>query len=158
MGNHKFLAATGIGAGLLAGSLGLASILPNGVAGAQTPTSTPASPTTTAPGTGAGTSAHPALRKLRQHELGVAASTIGVSPSELRTDVKNGQSISDVATAKGVPVDDVVNAIVKDVDARIDKAVTNGKLTQAQATTIEGKLPARVTKIVDAHRRAPATN
>ena len=46
----------------------------------------------------------------------------------------------------------VVDAVVKDSTAKIDQAVAAGKLTQARATTIEAKLPARVTKVVDAHR------
>lgn len=61
----KFIATATVGAGLLAGSLGLASMVP-GVANAATPT------TASAP---AAKTAHPALRGLRHHKFIVAAST-----------------------------------------------------------------------------------
>jgi hypothetical protein len=81
----------------------------------------------------------------------VAADTIGVKPVDLRADVKGGQSVADVATAKSVSVDTVVNAVVNDATAKIDQAVANGKLSQDRATKIEAKLPAIVTKAVNAH-------
>ena len=137
----KIVATAAIGAGLLAGSLGVAAMVP-GVANAATPTTSaaPASKTT-----------HPKLRRLRHHEFKVAADTIGVKPAELRSDIKGGQSVADVANAKGISVDTVVNAVVKDASARIDQAVTNGKLTQAQADAAKAKLPTRVTELVNAH-------
>ena len=137
----KFVATATIGAGLLAGSLGVAAMVP-GVANAATPT------TSTAP---AAKTAHPKLRHLRHHEFKVAADTIGVKPAELRSDIKGGQSVADVASAKGVSVDTVVNALVNDASAKIDQAVTNGKLTQAQADAAKAKLPTLVTKLVNAH-------
>jgi len=97
---------------------------------------------------------HPKLRRLRHHEFVVAANTIGVKPAELRSDLKAGQSVADVATAKGVSVDTVVNAVVKDTSAKIDQAVSNGKLTQARADAFKAKLPALVTKLVNAHHTA----
>ena len=137
----KFIATATVGAGLLAGSLGVATMVP-GVANAATPT------TSSAP---AAKAAHPTLRHLRHHEFKVAAATIGVKPAELRSDIKAGQSVADVATAKGVSVDSVVNAVVSDASAKIDQAATNGKLTQAQADAAKAKLPTLVTKLVNAH-------
>ena len=136
----KFIATATVGAGLLAGSLGLATMVP-GVANAATPTtaSAPAAKTT-----------HPALRGLRHHKFIVAANTIGVKPAALRSDIKAGQSVADVAAAKGVSVDTVVT----DASAKIDQAVTNGKLTQAKADAAKAKLPAQVTKLVNAHHTA----
>ena len=142
---NKFVAGAVVGAGLLAGSLGLAS-LDVGVANAATPT------TSAAPA--ADHAGHPLLRRLRHYEFKVAADTIGVKPAELRSDLKAGQSVADVAGSKGVSVDTVVNAVVKDASAKIDQAVTNGKLTQAQADAAKAKLPAQVTKLVNAHHTA----
>jgi len=137
----KIIAAATIGAALLAGSLGVAGMVP-GVANAATAT------TSAAP---AAKATHLKLRRLRHHEFIVAANTIGVKPAELRSDIKAGQSIAEVATAKGVSVDTVVNAVVNDVSAKIDQAVTHGKLTQAKADAAKAKLPAQVTKLVNAH-------
>jgi hypothetical protein len=140
----KLIASATIGAGLLAGSLGVATMVP-GVASAATPTTSSAS---------VGTTAHPLLHRLRHRELKVAADTIGVAPATLGSDLKAGQSIADVATANGVSVDSVVNAVVSDASARIAQAVTNGRLTQAQADALTAKLPAFATRLVNAHYTA----
>jgi spermidine/putrescine-binding protein len=143
MPKNKIIATTTLAAGLLIGSLGLAAVIPAGVASAQTSTTQAANPSAK--------TGHPALRNLRRAEFKVAADTIGVKPAELRADVKSGQSVADVATAKGVSVDTVINAVVTDATAKIDQAVANGKLSQDRATKIEAKLPAIVTKAVNAH-------
>jgi spermidine/putrescine-binding protein len=145
---NKMIATTTIAAGLLVGSLGLAAVIPAGVASAQTATTQTSTTQAANPSARTG---HPALRNLRRAEFKVAADTIGVKPVDLRADVKGGQSVADVATAKSVSVDTVVNAVVNDATAKIDQAVANGKLSQDRATKIEAKLPAIVTKAVNAH-------
>ena len=150
----SLIATLALGTSLAVGAVGVAAAVPN-IAGAQT------APTTqTAPSTAPAKAGHPRLRALRRHEFKVAATTIGVKPAELRTDLKNGQSIADVASSKNVPVDNVITAVVNDASAKIDTAVTNGKLTQERADTLKSKLTDRVTKLVNAHRgdqsQAPA--
>jgi ribosomal protein S20 len=150
----SLIATLALGTSLAIGAVGITAALPN-IAGAQTTPTTQSAPSATQNKTG-----HPGLRALRRHEFKVAADTIGVKPAELRTDLKNGQSIADVAAAKNVPVDNVITAVVNDASARIDKAVTNGKLDQAKADTMKSKLTDRVTKLVNAHKgdhtQAPA--
>ena len=148
----KFLNTTVLAASVLAGSVGLATVIPAVTAGAETTT---ASADAAAP-TGRSAHAHPLLRKARRHEVEVAARTIGVTGDELRADLKAGQSVADVATSKGVPVDTVVKAVVADLTPRIEKAVTNGRITRDRADKIEAKLPGVVTRLVNAHRAHPA--
>jgi spermidine/putrescine-binding protein len=143
MNKNKIIATTTIAAGLLVGSLGLAAVVPAGVASAQTATTQAANPSAN--------TGHPFLRKVRHAEYKVAADTIGVNPAELRADLKGGRSVADVATTKGVSVDTVVNAVVNDATTKIDQAVTNGKLSQDQATKLEANLPAIFTRVVNAH-------
>lgn len=148
----KILATTALGAGLLAGTVALA-VGPLDLAGAQTPTTQSAD---------AATQGHGHGHKLARHEFKVAADTIGVKPAELREAIKNGQSIAEVAVEHGKTADDVVNAVVADAWAKVDQAVTNGKLTQEQGDKIKARLPERVTKLVNAHKgdrqRAQASN
>ncbi len=59
---------------------------------------------------------------------------------------------SEVATAKGVDPQKVVSAWVTGADTKIDQAVTDGKLTQAQADKAKAKVPALAAKLVDAHK------
>ena len=81
-----------------------------------------------------------------------AAKTIGIPADELRADLKAGQSVAEVATAKGVDPQTVVTAWVNGADAKIDQAVTDGKLTQAQADKAKAKVPTIAAKLVDAHK------
>ena len=47
------------------------------------------------------------------------AELLGVTQDELRTALKDGDSIADVATAQGVDVDVVIDSLVEDAQARI---------------------------------------
>jgi hypothetical protein len=99
---------------------------------------------------------HPLRAWLRAHRRAVArdtvkisAKTIGVTPKDLVTTLRSGQSIAQVARANSVDPQTVVQALVQAADARISTAVANHVLTQAQATKIEAALPAAVTRLVN---------
>jgi hypothetical protein len=79
-----------------------------------------------------------------------AATYIGVTPAELRTARQSGQSLAQLATAKGKTVQGLTDALVAAGTARIDKAKAAGKITAAQATTLTAGLPARVTALINA--------
>lgn len=88
-------------------------------------------------------------RELRRDGVAIDAKTIGISPQALVTELRSGKSIADVAGQHSVSAQTVVNALDHAADAKINQAVTNHKLTEAQAKTIEARLPARLTKAVD---------
>ena len=69
-----------------------------------------------------------------------------MSPQQLRTELKSGQSIAQVA---GDETPAVITAVNNDVNARVDQALTNGKLTQDKADKIKAKAPEAITKIVN---------
>ena len=46
----------------------------------------------------------------------------------------------------------VVGAIVTDLSSKLDQAATNGTITAERASTIEAKLPAKVTQLVEKTR------
>ncbi len=130
-------------------------------AGLASPASAATPSAVTSPGTAG---QHPLRAWLRAHRKAVArdtvqisARTIGVTPKALVATMRSGQSIADVAQAHGVDSQTVVNALVQAADTKVNGAVTNGKLTQVQATKIEAALPGAVTKIVD-HVPAPHTS
>jgi hypothetical protein len=62
-----------------------------------------------------------------------AADTIGVSAADLRAALADGQTIAEVADAHNVAASDVVDAMVAEIKTRLDEAVANGDLTQAEA-------------------------
>jgi len=87
-------------------------------------------------------------------DLAAAATALGLSPADLRTALQSGKSLAQVAQDKGVPVATLVDALVAREKTEIAKAVTDGRITQAQADTRLAGLTARVTERVSAVRPA----
>lgn len=81
--------------------------------------------------------------------LDAAATYLGVTQDQLRTDLQGGKSLSDVAKAQGKTVDGLVTAMTDAAKKNLDAAVTAGRLTQSQADTIESDLNQRITDQVD---------
>ena len=88
-------------------------------------------------------------KELRKDGLAVSAQTIGITPQALRADLKAGNSVAVVATQHNLNPQTVINAVVSAADSQVNRAVTANKLTSAQATKIEAKIPGRVTKLVN---------
>lgn len=149
MKRTSILATAALGTALTLGAVGIGTAVLPGIAGAATGSATATADGSTAAGRMAN---HPRLRQLVKVEGKVAASTIGISPSDLRDAVKGGQSVAEVAQAHGVDPKVVVDAVVADLDAKLATAVGNGKLTQERADRISERLPAHVEKLVDHHR------
>jgi hypothetical protein len=84
--------------------------------------------------------------------LPAAAKALGMSESDLRTQLRSGKSLAAVAKDKGVNVQKVVDALVAQAKQRIADAVKNGRLTQAQADQRLKDLTARITAKVNATR------
>ena len=72
--------------------------------------------------------------------------TIGVDSATVRTRLAAGESLGAIAGAKKA---ELISVLVAEHTKRIDAAVTAGKLTAAQATTLKAGLTAHVTAEVD---------
>ena len=72
--------------------------------------------------------------------------TIGVDSATVRTRLAAGESLGAIAGAKKA---ELITVLVAEQTKRIDAAVTAGKLTAAQATTLKAGLTAHVTAEVD---------
>ena len=77
------------------------------------------------------------------------AKTIGVDAATIKTRLAAGESLGAIAGTKKAALIDV---LVADHTKRIDAAVTAGKITAAQATTLKAGLVAHVTAEVDSVR------
>ena len=66
-------------------------------------------------------------------QMATVAEVIGVDAAELRAAFAAGQSVADVAEANGVALDDVVAAVVADMETHIAEHVAEGELTQDEA-------------------------
>jgi len=74
--------------------------------------------------------------------LTTIAGALGMTEAELRTELQSGKSVADVASAKGVSLDTVVNAVIAEQTTALNQAVADGRLTQAQADIILANLKA----------------
>ncbi len=81
--------------------------------------------------------------------LAVAAKALGIDEAALRTELQSGKTIADVAKAKGVDTAKIVTAIVDARKIDVAKAVTDDKLTQAQADQMLANAEARATDLVN---------
>lgn len=74
--------------------------------------------------------------------LSTIATALNMTEAELRTELQAGKSVADVASAKGVALDTVVNAVADAYKQTLDQAVADGRITQAQADTLLANLRA----------------
>jgi hypothetical protein len=85
----------------------------------------------------------------RHVDLEAAASYLGVTTEALRTSLQSGESLADVAGDQGKSVGGLVAALVEAEEERLDQAVADGRLTEAQRDAIAADLEARVTERVN---------
>ena len=94
-------------------------------------------------------SAKGGLGRTSAHGLEAAASYLGLTEAQLRTQLNSGKTLAQVAKARDKSVDGLVDALVKDANAKIDQAVEDGRLTQAQADEIKQGQRERLTDFVN---------
>jgi hypothetical protein len=80
--------------------------------------------------------------------LDAVAKALDISTADLKTDLGKGQTIEQIATGKGLKVDDVINKLVGDASAKIDQAVTNKHLPQPMADKLKAALKTEITNLV----------
>src|SRR5205085_1651345 len=90
------------------------------------------------------TTAAAASAPARPNDAAVAAGVLGMSEADVRSALQSGKSISELASEKNVDVHKVIDAIKAADTKAIDQAVTDGKLTQAQADEMKSNLAAHV--------------
>lgn len=81
--------------------------------------------------------------------LTAAATAIGVTEDELRTELEAGKSIAAVAEANGVSEQTVIDAIVAEAKAHFAEEVASGEHTQAEVDAKLADLETRVKAMVE---------
>ncbi len=87
--------------------------------------------------------------------LGSAATYLGLTEDQLRTQLDSGTTLADVAKAQGKSLDGLKQAIISGVQTELDQAVTDGRLTSAQRDQILSDLKARIDDIVNGTMAPP---
>ncbi len=137
----------------LAGGVALAGALTVGAIGATGTAFAADSPATgTATPSTQTANGHPRIQaQFRRGAVKVAADTLGVSRQDLRTALKNGQTISEYATSQGKDPQTVVDALTKAANTKLDQLVAAGRFSQAQADSVKSKLSARIDTLMNHH-------
>jgi D-Tyr-tRNAtyr deacylase len=81
--------------------------------------------------------------------LDAAAKAIGVSEQTLQTDLKNGQTIAQVAKSKNVSTQKVIDAMVASAKSQLESQVKAGHLSSDMEKKIESQLPKMITNQVN---------
>jgi hypothetical protein len=81
--------------------------------------------------------------------LDAAATYLGVTEDELHSELESGNSLADVAKAKGKSVDGLVAALVAEAKKHLDEEVSGGDLTQEQADQILSRLEEGIRAMVN---------
>jgi len=81
--------------------------------------------------------------------IDAAASYLGLTDAELRTELDDGSTLADVAEEQGKSVDGLVTALVDAAKTDLADAVEAGRLTEAQQTEILAGLEERITTLVN---------
>jgi hypothetical protein len=93
---------------------------------------------------------HEARHAAREADRQAVADLLGIDVADLHEQLRSGSTLSEIATANGVEVSAVVDLIVQQKTARINQAVTDGRLTADVAAEMIDALPERVqTRVED---------
>jgi hypothetical protein len=89
--------------------------------------------------------------ELRGHAgpLNAAARYLGLDEAQLLSDLRAGQTLAHVAQAQGKSVAGLEQVLTTQAKTRIDRAVSAGVITKAQAERIESRLAKRIDRLVN---------
>lgn len=88
-------------------------------------------------------------------KLDAAATYLGLTEAQLRTQLEAGTSLADVAKAQGKSVSGLVDALLADAKGKIADAVKNGRLSQSEADDLLNGLKDRITDLVNGRLPTP---
>ena len=120
------------------GATAVAALLSAGVVSAATPSPSPSS--------SAGGDKHPARHAVVRAVVDSEAQVLGIKPEELRKDLKEGKTVSDLTKARGMTREQFAAKLIADLKPRLKDLVDHKVITQAQADKIldrisKGKIP-----------------
>jgi transposase-like protein len=82
-------------------------------------------------------------------DISAAATFVGLSEDALRTRLENGDTLAEIAKAEGKTAAGLVDALVAAAKADLDEKVAEGRLTEAERTSILADLESRIEDVVN---------
>jgi 3-hydroxyacyl-CoA dehydrogenase len=79
----------------------------------------------------------------------VLAGLLGIDVETLRSDLRAGKTVAEIAAEQGVDVQTVIDSLVAEVTAHLDLAVESGRLTQEEADAKLAEVTERITDFVN---------
>lgn len=93
------------------------------------------------------------MAETMQAEAEAAAKVLGISVDDLRTALRDGSTLAELAKKQGKSEDELITALVAVAKTRLADAVKAKRITQQRADELEKNLPAQVKAIVEHGRR-----
>ena len=87
--------------------------------------------------------------------LEAAATYLGLTEAQLRTELESGKTLAQIATANGKTADGLVSTLLDAAKQRLDTAVAAGRLTRAEADSLLTGLKSRITDLVNGRFPGP---
>lgn len=81
--------------------------------------------------------------------LEAAAGYLGITTDELRSELRSGKTLAQIATAHGKTADGLVAALVAAAKQRLDQAVAAGRITSSQEQTMLSRLQSLLQAVVN---------
>lgn len=78
--------------------------------------------------------------------LRLASEQTGLLPREITEQMRGGETLAQILTENGVDVDDFIEDVIAQADARLDQAVENGRITQERADEMLVNLREQLTR------------
>jgi hypothetical protein len=77
------------------------------------------------------------------------AEEAGLQPREVLRQLRNGATLADLITANGGDVQAVSDAVVASATARIEAAISNGRITRERADQMLANLPEHIERVIN---------
>ena len=81
--------------------------------------------------------------------LDAAAEVLGIEEDDLRDALRDGTTLAELATQNDVEVQAVIDALVAEGNERIDNALEDGRIDEAEAAERRTELTERITTLVN---------
>jgi hypothetical protein len=85
----------------------------------------------------------------RHAKLGAAAKYLGLTPAQLRDQLRSGKSLAQIANQRGKSVSGLKDALQAAAKAKLDKAVSAKRITSAQEQQLLSRLSSRLDAIIN---------
>lgn len=86
--------------------------------------------------------------RIMRQEWAEVARYLGLTPEQLAIERQSGKSLADIARTRGKSSDDLKSFLLGRINARLDEAVKEGRLTREKAERLKEQAPAHIETLI----------